>query len=802
MQHGKFSVEINMGNSEKLMDSNFEIINDILTYRLNHTDITRILGNFSRQHQENFNNTIAELLTRIISILDVSNQLSGDMSLDDILMRMIKITTEAISAERGSLFLNDQDTNELFLRITQDNTSKEIRFPNNTGIAGSVFTMEEAIIIDDAYADDRFNKEIDRQTGYITRNIICVPIKIRNEKTIGVIQLLNKSEGNFTVDDLKLLEAITSQAATTLQNAQLYEQVQRARDEQTQLLEVTTAISSELQLTPLLQKIMETITTILHADRSTLFLYDEKTRELWSQVALGLENREIRFPSHIGIAGEAFTAGKTINIPDAYSDVRFNPEVDKRTGYLTKSMLCMPVRNKSGKSIGVAQVLNKKGGPFSKTDESKLRAFSSQASIAIENAKLFDEVLNMKNYNESVLESLKDGVITLGAKNIIEKCNSAALTVLNASEEDIIGKYAEEYFSEENRWLLNRIQTVFETEKIDISMDTELILADKSAVSVNMNIVPLLNTKKELIGTMLVIEDITGEKRLKGTLARYMTKEVAEKLMNSETLLGGQVQKATILFSDIRSFTTISEKIGAQETVSMLNEYFTIMVDIIFRHGGILDKYIGDAIMSVFGTPFSTGEDADRAVMTAIDMLTSLKDFNIIRLKEGKEAINIGVGINTGDIVVGNIGSLKRMDYTVIGDGVNIASRLEGANKHYGTSILLSEFTSKELKYEYILREVDLIQVKGKYKPVSICEVLNYHDEKTFPNLPQVLQLYNDGLDYYKAMNWKKGIDLFEKAFMLNPYDRLLDVYINRCHYFINNPPEDNWNGVWVMEEK
>ncbi len=788
--------------AEKLMDNNFEIINEILTYRLNHSDIARILGNFSRRHQEEFNTTIADLLTRIISILDISNQLSGDMSLDDILLRMIKITTEAISAERGSLFLNDPDTNELFLRVTQDNTTREIRFPNDTGIAGSVFASGTAIIIDDAYADNRFNKEIDKQTGFHTRNIICAPIKIRNEKIIGVIQLLNKANGPFTGDDLKLLEAITSQAATTLQNAQLYEQVQRARDEQTQLLEVTTAISSELQLAPLLQKIMETITAILHADRSTLFLYDEKTHELWSQVALGLENKEIRFPANLGIAGEAFSTGKTINIPDAYSDARFNPEVDKRTGYLTKSMLCMPVLNKSGKSIGVAQVLNKKGGPFVKADESKLRAFSSQASIAIENAKLFDEVLNMKNYNESVLESLKDGVITLGANNIIEKCNSSALNILKATEAEIIGISAEEYFSEENRWLLNRIQSVFENEKIDITMDTEIVLTDKSIVSVNMNIVPLLNTKKELIGTMLVIEDITGEKRLKGTLARYMTKEVAEKLMDSESLLGGQLLKATILFSDIRSFTTISEKIGAQETVSMLNEYFTIMVDIIFRHGGILDKYIGDAIMSVFGTPFSTGEDADRAVMVGIDMLTALVEFNAVRLKEGKEKINIGVGINTGDIVVGNIGSLKRMDYTVIGDGVNIASRLEGANKHYGTSILLSEFTANELKYDYILREVDLIQVKGKYEPVSIYEVLDYHNDTTFPNIEHVLKLYNEGLAYYKDMNWQEGIKSFEKAFMLNPYDRLLDVYINRCQYFMENPPEDNWNGVWVMEEK
>jgi len=203
---------------------------------------------------------------------------------------------------------------------------------------------------------------------------------------------------------------------------------------------------------------------MLNADRSTLFLYDEKTNELWSQVALGLESKEIRFQSYLGIAGEVFTTGKTVNIPDAYKDSRFNPDIDRKTGYTTKNILCMPLNNKEGRTIGVVQVLNKKGGPFTKVDENWLWAFSTQASTAIENAKLFDEVLNMKNYNESILESLTNGVISMDAAKTIVKCNSVSLRILDANIEDIMSKPARECFlNHNNSWILENIDRVVET---------------------------------------------------------------------------------------------------------------------------------------------------------------------------------------------------------------------------------------------------------------------------------------------------------------------------------------------------
>lgn len=785
------------------MDMKYDIVNRILERRLQQEDIKTILDGLSDADREEFLLKISDVLAKLTALLEVSKKISDTIQLNELLGRMIEITTEAINADRGTLFLNDKESNELFSRILQGEEVNEIRFPNSAGIAGAVFTSGEPIIINDAYSDPRFNPEVDKKTGYRTNNILCAPIRTRNNETIGVIQLLNKKNEDFHDEDLTLLEAITSQASAALQNAQLFEEVQKAKEEESQLLEITSAISSELQLQPLLAKIIETTTDMLDADRATLFIYDEKTDELWSQVALGMETKEIRFPSHLGIAGTVFTTGKTINIPDAYKDERFNPDVDKKTGYTTRNILTMPVKNKEGKTIGVVQVLNKRGGPFSKVDESRLRAFSAQASIAIENAKLFDDVLNMKNYNESMLESMTNGVITLDERKQIVKCNSAAVKILGVTLQGIMGLSAMDYFTRSNGWIIEHVDDVTKTGQHYVAMDTELFLDEDTKVSVNMMIVPLIDVKGEPIGTMLVFEDLTKEKRLKSTMARYMTKEVADRLLEAgDAMLGGQLQEATVFFSDIRSFTSISERIGAHETVSMLNEYFTIMVDIIFKYGGVLDKYIGDAIMAVFGAPFSSGEDADRALMASIEMLRALRVFNEERMKNGKDPIRIGIGINTDKIVSGNIGSMKRMDYTVIGDGVNLASRLEGANKYYGSSILISEFTFRQLKGNYLFREVDRMRVKGKNEPVTVYEILDYHDEKSFSNLKEVISLYHEGIALYRQTKWEEGIKKFNEALVLNGHDRLCRMCLERCEYFLQNPPEGDWDGVWTMKEK
>ena len=215
----------------------------------------------------------------------------------------------------------------------------------------------------------------------------------------------------------------------------------------------------------------------------------------------------------------------------------------------------------------------------------------------------------------------------------------------------------------------------------------------------------------------------------------------------------------------------------------------------------MLDKFIGDAIMAAFGLPVAHEDDADRAVQAAVSMISSLFEWNGERARDGRRPIDMGVGINTGTVVAGNIGSPKRMDFTMIGDGVNLASRLESACKQYSARILISEHTFERLKGVYRAREVDHVVVKGKTRPVAVYEVLDYHTPQTFPNLMDAVNHFRDGIDKYRAGSWGPAVEAFRETLRANPDDALARTYIERCTVLQEDPPTD-WDGVWVMTSK
>ena len=734
-------------------------------------------------------------------LLNVSRRLAAIESLNEVLATIVEIIALELKAERGSLFLNDPVTGELCSRAAQGNLRREIRLLNSSGIVGHVFSTGAGVITKDAYLDDRFDPTIDEQTGFKTKSICCAPMKTVKGDIIGVIQCLNKIEGEFNQEHLELLETIGTQAASYLQSTRYSEQMKTRREQEMKFLDMVSDVTSELELDTLLKRVMEEATRMLNADRSTLFLNDEKTEELFSRFTMGERVGEIRLPNHTGIAGKVFTSGKSVIIPHAYADLLFNPALDKQTGYFTRSILCVPVVNKAGKVIGVTQVLNKRGGPFIEEDETRLKAFSGQVSVALENAKLFDDVQNMKNYSEAMLQSMSNGVITIDEDERIVTCNAAGQRIVHHDEKNIVGKRAEEFFIGPNAWVTERLRKMRETQESDVTMDQVIVFGDET-VSVNVSFLPLFNVEGKKLGSMVMIEDISSEKRLKSTMSRYMDPGIVDQLLEEgEDILGGQNMEATILFSDIRGFTTLSEMLGPQGTVAMLNEYFTIMVDCITQEGGMLDKFIGDATMAAFGVPLPHDDDADRALRAAISMLNELDVWNKQRITKGQPEIHMGIGLNTDTIVAGNIGSPKRMDYTMIGDGVNLAARLESACKQYSAEILISEFTYERLKGTYRMRDVDKVVVKGKTEPVRMFEVLEHYNEETFPNIMEAVSHFKNGRDQYDNGEWDKATTAFKEAFSLNPDDKLAEIYIHRCEQLKTDPPKD-WNGIWVMTAK
>ena len=314
---------------------------------------------------------------------------------------------------------------------------------------------------------------------------------------------------------------------------------------------------------------------------------------------------------------------------------------------------------------------------------------------------------------------------------------------------------------------------------------------------VNANILPLNTGEGARQGLVVVLEDVTREKRAVGTLSRYVAKEVAEQIMSNPDMLklGGIRGKATILFSDIREFTTISEGLAAEEVVDLLNNYFTLMVEEVLTQKGMLDKFIGDAMMALFGVPFVRDDDAVRAVRTGLRMKSVLGEFNAARKHRGHRPVYMGVGINTGDVVSGNIGSQKHMNFTVIGDEVNTASRLEGLNKYYGTQVLCSESTRRELGDQFRLRLVDRVLVVGKSHPTPIYEVLGENDFQP----TRAHACFEAGWEAYQRRSFVEAIEGFRAGADEDPVCR---VFVARCEHFAAHPPPDDWNGVWKATGK
>lgn len=329
---------------------------------------------------------------RLRGVLDIGRLANGETDLGGLIDLVTRQTCSLLEAERGSLYVLDREAGDLHTTVAMGLPGKAIRLKLHQGVAGLVAAAGESIVVDDAYADPRFYRGVDEATGYRTRTILCVPIKSQRGDVLGVLELLNKRTGNFTPEDEETLLLLAPQLGVALANARLYHGLRTSVDRLSRLMKVGAAISSELDLDALLRTISQTTSHLLGAERSTVFLVDRSRNELWSRVAEGLDRQEIRIPLAAGIAGTAASSGTPIRISDAYTDPRFNPEVDKRTGYRTRNILCAPMRNARGQVIGVFQVLNKRGGDFSALDEQLLASLSSQAAVAVENAQLYDEV--------------------------------------------------------------------------------------------------------------------------------------------------------------------------------------------------------------------------------------------------------------------------------------------------------------------------------------------------------------------------------------------------------------------------
>ncbi len=531
-----------------------------------------------------------------------------------ILDDMMDLIMEVIHTDAGSIILMNEDTGLLEFKVTKGEKGEEIKrykLKPGEGIAGWSFKNKKPVIANDVFKDSRFKKSISRELGYKTHNILCVPLLAKN-KVIGVLQVINKEfDIPFGDDDLRILTILANNISIVIENARLFNTSLKKISELNTISEVSRNINSILDLDPLLKVVMANATQVMKAEASSVLLLDEDEKELVFRIALGEKGekvKKIKLKVGEGIAGWVAKTGKTMIVNNVKKEPRFNQKVDKKTGFKTRSILCVPLFSKE-KMIGVIQVINKHENlPFTKEDEELLNTFACHAAISIENAKLY--------------------------------------------------------------------------------------------------------------------ENIREEERKRGIYQRFFSPQVVDEVMSkSKTLsLGGRRQNVTVLFSDIRDFTEITEAKSPEYIVELLNEYFAEMIDIVFKYGGTLDKFIGDGLMAIFGAPIYYKDHAVRGVKASLEMKERLKIINERNREKGYIEISVGIGINTGSVIAGTIGSEKRMEYTVVGNEVNIASRLEGIAQ--GGQILITENTYREIKgLKVEIDKLKQIQVRGKRGAMDIYQV-------------------------------------------------------------------------------
>jgi len=269
---------------------------------------------------------------------------------------------------------------------------------------------------------------------------------------------------------------------------------------------------------------------------------------------------------------------------------------------------------------------------------------------------------------------------------------------------------------------------------------------------------------------------------IKGMFSQYVNPNVVDELVNNpeKLRLGGERDELTVMFSDIEGFTSISESLPPEELVTLLNEYLSVMTYIIFSNEGTLDKFEGDAIMAFWGAPIPQPDHALRACRASVEMFESLKILREQWKKEKKPDINIRIGLNTGDMIVGNMGGIGRFDYTVIGDSVNLAARLESANKQYHTRIMIGDRTHKLVSEHIIARELDKLVVVGKTEPVTVYELMQLSSLPVPPERAQFIEMYQKALSLYRSRQWTTAIGAFEETLKINPTDHTCQIYIER----------------------
>ena len=635
---------------------------------------------------------------------------------------ILRLTLGTIMASNGAIFIfhkEDTSVSEL-CSIGINNNSKSIKLSDSFLVNIKVYQ----------YGVLNYDKQPDWIEGdfkkYLAKSSIktIIPLFHKN-RLLGILCVGEKFMSEvFTNIDYKILEIISNHLTKSLFNYELIQNVEEKKQElNIKLLELETlfdigvAISSVLDVDELAHDVLLRAVGILNASKGMFLLQNDKSPILDMLSMFNWGENKFLLSKNIDVFKQMQNGNRGLILTKKH-------KTDIQKKIQEKNLIIVPLRAKQN-LLGYMILCDKETRSgvenFKDLDLDILTSLSNQAAVAMDNAKLFKEITEAKQFNENILGSIATGVITINSIGEIDSINKAGENILKVEKQNILGNHYMYIFEHDNE-IIELISKTEDNKKIYSEINIPFLTVSEDTI-INISVAPRIDINNSIEGVVIAIEDISDINKVKNTFKRYVSKQVVDNLLDDETNLnlGGEDREVTILFTDIRGFTSMAEKMEPEKVVLTLNEYFSEMIDIVFKYNGTLDKIIGDELMIVFGAPLSSEDDTERALKTAIEMQNKITELNKVRKKRKEPPILVGAGINRGQVVSGNIGSRDMMDYTVVGDTVNLGSRLCSAAA--AGEIIVSGKVRESTGEQFIYKELEPIKVKGKKNKIDVYQV-------------------------------------------------------------------------------
>ena len=635
---------------------------------------------------------------------------------------ILRLTLGTIMASSGTIFLLEQKSSEIreLSSIGLKNYSPSIALSESFMLNIKVYQ----------YGHLDYDEPPDWIEGGLKEYLIKSKIKtivplFHKNNLLGLLCIGEKfMSEQFSDIDYKILEIISNHLTKALYNYELIRDVEQKKKElNIKLLELETlfdigvAISSVLDINDLSHEVLLRAVGILNASKGMFVLNNDNSPILEILSMFNWGDKDFLLSNKIDVFKQMQKGNRGIILTKDHST-----DIQKKLN--EQNLIVVPLRAKQN-LLGCMILCDKETRdgvePFKELDLDILSSLSNQAAVAMDNAKLFKEITEAKQFNESILGSIATGVITINSLGEVDSINKAGESILRLDHNDILDNHYMFLF-EKDKEIIDLINKTEESKKIHSEINIPFLSASDDTI-INISIAPRFDINDNAEGLVMAIEDISDINKVKNTFKRYVSKQVVDNLLDDDTKLklGGEDREVTILFTDIRGFTAMSEKMEPEKVVLTLNEYFSEMIDIVFKYNGTLDKIIGDELMIVFGAPLSSKDDTDRALITAIEMQKKIIELNKLRKKRNEPPILVGAGINKGRVVSGNIGSRDMMDYTVVGDTVNLGARLCSAAS--AGEIIVSGQVKDSAVNDFNFKELKPILVKGKKDKIDVYRV-------------------------------------------------------------------------------